>query len=672
MTQPGQPVPELEALLAAGVQALSSQPQVAAGKARQILSVAPQHQRATLLLGVAQRQLGAIADSVRTLQPLTQLRPDWSPPHFELGLSLGQAGRPVEALTALRNAVRIKPDIGEAWRLIADLLLALGDPSGADRAFANHVAMSSSTPALRQPAAALCEDRLVDAEALLIAHLDSHPTDVAALRMMAEVLARAGRYEDAERVLGQCLEVAPNLAVARYNRASVLKVLGRPLESLVETDKLLAEDPRNPTYLNLRANALTGIGEYERAIADFEAVLADYPSNARIWLAYGHALRTAGRRADSVGAYRRSIELAPTLGESYWSLANMKTFRFEPGDLDAMRRQLARSELGEEDRVHFHFALGKALEDAHDFEHSFDQYAAGNRVRRASLQYSADDTTRFVERSKLLFSTQFLREHQGFGCPDDAPIFVIGMPRSGSTLVEQILSSHSRVEGTMELPDMAQVARSIVDDPRNTPRLLFPEVLQNVTHAEFRALGEHYVQRTRIHRKAGVPHFIDKMPNNWMHAGFIHLILPNARIIDTRRHPVSCCFSNFKQLYARGQQFAYSFDDLARYYRDYVELMAHFETVLPGRVHRVVYERMVEDTESEVRRLLDYCGLPFEESCLRFYETERAVRTPSSEQVRQPIFRDGVEQWRHYEPWLGPLKAALEPVLATYPDAPAP
>jgi hypothetical protein len=224
----------------------------------------------------------------------------------------------------------------------------------------------------------------------------------------------------------------------------------------------------------------------------------------------------------------------------------------------------------------------------------------------------------------------------------------------------------------MELPDMAQVARSIVDDPRNMPRLLFPEVLQNVTHAEFRALGEHYVQRTRIHRKAGVPHFIDKMPNNWMHAGFIHLILPNARIIDTRRHPVSCCFSNFKQLYARGQQFAYSFDDLARYYRDYVELMAHFETVLPGRVHRVVYERMVEDTESEVRRLLDYCELPFEESCLRFYETERAVRTPSSEQVRQPIFRDGVDQWRHYEPWLGPLKAVLGPLLATYPDAPAP
>jgi tetratricopeptide (TPR) repeat protein len=433
---------------------------------------------------------------------------------------------------------------------------------------------------------------------------------------------------------------------------------------------LLAAEPHSPTYLNLRANALTSIGEYDRAIADFATVLAKYPRNAKIWLAYGHTLRTAGRRDESIAAYRRSLELAPSLGEAYWSLANLKTFRFGEDDIAAMRTQLLRDDLGFEDRVHFNFALGKAFEDLKDYAPSFEQYSAGNAVRRANLRYDPDDTRRFVERSKAVFTREFFDARAGQGCPDDAPIFVIGMPRSGSTLVEQILSSHSRVEGTMELQDMAQLARSMVDDPANQPRQLFPEVVQAAGAATLLRLGERYIAQTRIHRKAGTPYFIDKMPNNWMHAGLIHLILPNAKIIDTRRYPMSGCFSNFKQLYARGHQFSYSLEDIARYYLDYVDLMAHFDAVLPGRIHRVVYERMVDDTEDEVRRLLEYCGLPFEDACLKFYETERAVRTPSSEQVRQPIFREGVEQWKNYEPWLGPLATALGAALDSYPEAP--
>ena len=488
--------------------------------------------------------------------------------------------------------------------------------------------------------------------------------------MLAEVFARLGRLEESEHILARCVEVAPGLLAARYNRAAVLKNLGRPTEALAELDVLLAAEPRNPTYLNLRANALTSIGEYDRAIADFATVLAKYPLNAKIRLAYGHSLRTAGRRDECIAAYRRSLELAPTLGEAYWSLANLKTFRFDEHDIAAMRAQLARDTLGFEDRVHLQFALGKAFEDLKEFAPSFEHYSAGNAVRRANLRYDPDDTHRFVERSKAVFTRDLLAALAGHGCPDDAPIFVIGMPRSGSTLVEQILSSHSRVEGTMELQDMAQVARSMVEDPANQPRRLFPEVVQGADPATLRRLGERYIERTRIHRKTGAPHFVDKMPNNWMHAGLIHLVLPNAKIIDTRRYPLSCCFSNFKQLYARGHAFAYSLEDTARYYLDYVDLMAHFDDVLPGRVHRVVYERMVEDTETEVRRLLDYCGLPFEDACLRFYETERAVRTPSSEQVRQPIFREGVEQWKNYEPWLAPLVSALGPALDSYPDPP--
>ncbi|HET7204925.1 MAG TPA: sulfotransferase [Steroidobacteraceae bacterium] len=671
MTEPRRPPPELEPLLGEGVRALETEPRLAAEKARQILATAPNHLRGALLLGIAQRKLGDIEASAQMLQRLAAARPAWAPAQYELGVTLGMAGRHREALEALLRAARITPDIGEAWRLIADLLLLLGDPAGADKAYANHVAVSTGNPQLRKPAAALCEDRLDDAHQLLIEHLDTKPADAQAMRMLAEVHARMGRLEESERMLARCLDIAPDLKAARYNRACVLNNLGRPTEALVELDLLIAADPLSPTYLNLRANALTSIGEYDRAIADFATVLAGHPRNAKIWLAYGHSLRTAGRRDECIAAYRRSIELAPALGEAYWSLANLKTFRFGDDDLAAMRAQLARDDVGFEDRVHFHFALGKALEDRKEYAPSFEQYSAGNAVRRPNLRYDPDDTHRFVERSKSVFTREFFAARAGRGCPDDAPIFVVGMPRSGSTLVEQILSSHSRVEGTMELQDMAQVARSIVDDPKNRPRQLFPEVMQSLDPETLRALGERYLAQTRIHRKTGAPHFVDKMPNNWMHAGLIHLILPNAKIVDTRRYPMSGCFSNFKQLYARGHQFAYSLEDIARYYLDYVDLMAHFDEVLPGRVHRVVYERMVEDTEAEVRRLLDYCGLPFEEPCLRFYETERAVRTPSSEQVRQPIFRDGVEQWKHYEPWLGPLATALGPALETYPDPPS-
>ena len=671
MNEVRRPHPELEPVLDAGVRALDSAPELAAQKAREILAAAPNHLRGTLLLGIAQRKLGDVAASAKVLQALATARPQWAPAQYELGVTLGAAGRHRDALAALLRAVRLMPDIGEAWRLIADLLLVLGDPSGADKAYANHMAVSTGNPQLRGAAAALCEDRLDDAQAQLEAHVAAHAADAQALRMLAEVYARQGRLEESERTLARCLAAAPGLLAARYNRASVLKSLGRPTEALAELDVLLAAEPRNPTYLNLRANALTSIGEYERAIADFSTVLAEYPLNAKIWLAYGHSLRTAGRRDECVAAYRRSLELAPALGEAYWSLANLKTFRFEAADIAAMRAQIARPDLGFEDRVHFHFALGKALEDARDYGASFEQYAAGNAVRRANLRYEADDTHRFVERSREVFTAEFFAERAGFGCDDGAPIFVIGLPCSRSTLVEQILSTHSRVKGTMELQDMAQVARSTVDRPGNVPRQLFPEVMRTLEPRELRALGERYLAQTRIHRKTGAPRFIDKMPNNWMHVGLIHLILPRAKIVDTRRFPMSGCFSNFKQLYARGHTFAYDFGDIARYYLDYADLMAHYDAVLPGRVHRVVYERMVEDTETEVRRLLDYCGLPFEASCLRFYETERAVRTPSSEQVRQPIFRDGVEQWKHYEPWLGPLAQALGPALESYPDAPA-
>jgi tetratricopeptide (TPR) repeat protein len=387
-------------------------------------------------------------------------------------------------------------------------------------------------------------------------------------------------------------------------------------------------------------------------------------------MSYGHALKTAGRQSECVTTYRRAIELSPQLGEAYWSLANLKTFRFSEADITAMQAQLQRNDLGEEDRFHFHFSLGKAFEDARDYVRSFEHYDRGNALRREMVHYDAEETSQQVRRSKRLLTPELFEARAGCGSRAPDPIFIVGLPRAGSTLLEQILSSHPLVEGTMELPDILDMARSLGGGRARGRASKYPEILAELSAEELRELGEQYIANTRIQRKTDAPFFIDKMPNNFAHIGLIQLILPRAKIIDARRHPLGCCFSGFKQHFARGQPFTYGLDDIGRYYRDYVELMAHFDAVLPGRVHRVIYETMVDDTENEVRRLLDYCGLPFDARCLRFYENERAVRTASSEQVRRPIYRDGVDHWQHYESWLEPLKRALGPVLECYPAVP--
>jgi len=546
----------------------------------------------------------------------------------------------------------------------------MGDTSGAAAAYASHIKASTRDPRLLAPAAALCEGRLAAAETLLRAHLKQYPTDVAAIRMFAELAARLGRLADAENLLARCLELAPGFTAARHNYAVVLHRQAKSVDALREVERLLGGDRRNPGYRSLQAAALARLGEYERSIATYAGLLADYPGQPKLWMSQGHALKTAGRQAESIEAYRRSIELEPSLGEAYWSLANLKTYRFAPAEIEAMRTQLARTGLGAEDRLHLHFALGKATEDAGDHAAAFAHYAEGNRLRRATLAYDADETTALVRRAQALFTPDFFASRRGSGAPAPDPIFVVGLPRSGSTLVEQILASHPAVEGTMELPDLLGLVRELSGRTRRSEPSKYPDALAELGPEALRALGERYLAQTRIQRKTDKPFFIDKMPNNWAHVGLIQLILPNARIVDTRRHPLSCCFSAFKQHFARGQGFTYSLEDVGRYYRDYAALMTHFDSVLPGRVHRVIYERMVEDTEAEIRRLLAHCGLEYDERCLHFYENDRAVRTASSEQVRSPIFRDAVDHWRHYEPWLGPLRQALGPALDGYPDAP--
>lgn len=501
-----------------------------------------------------------------------------------------------------------------------------------------------------QAALALHDNQLHVAEPLLKAYLKRDPFDARAIRMLAELAGRIGRYGDAEALLRRAVELAPGFTAARANLALVLYRQNRAPEALTLLDAVIADEPDNPGHANLKAAALGRLGGFEDAISLYEKVLHDAPGQPRVWLSYGHMLKTVGRRDDGIAAYRRALSLLPTLGDAWWSLANLKTVRFDDADIAAMEAALARDDLDDEDRFHLDFALGKAFEDRRDPVRSFARYEAGNALRRTRIVYEADETSAFVDRCTALLTSEFLDARRGQGCTAADPIFVLGMPRAGSTLIEQILASHSSVEGTTELPDMPALARRIAE---------YPNGIATLSADKLREIGEDYLRRAAIQRRTDRPFFIDKLPNNWAHVALIHLALPNARIIDARRDPLDCCFSNFKQHYARGQAFSYSLDDLGRYYRDYVRLMTHIDAVLPGRVHRVDHEALLENTESEVRALLTACGLEFEPPCLAFHETERAVRTASSEQVRRPINRDGVDAWHPYDQWLGPLRAAL-------------
>jgi tetratricopeptide (TPR) repeat protein len=504
---------------------------------------------------------------------------------------------------------------------------------------------------------------LPSAEMILRPYLKQRPTDVKAIRMMAELAARIGRLGDAENLLRRALELTPGFTAARANLATVLYKQNKAGEAIAELERIEQEGSANLGHTSLKAAALGRIGGHEEALALYKVLLEARPNEPKLWMSYGHILKTVGEQAESIAAYRRALAIRPTLGEVWWSLANLKTIRFGEEDMAAMQSSLGAEGLDEEDRFHLHFALGKAFEDQGQPEASFAHYAEGNRLRRAMIDHDPADIHSHVERSIALFTPEFFAERDGEGSPAPDPIFILGMPRAGSTLVEQILASHSQIEGTAELPDLPAIARRLGGRKARSDSTAYPECLAQMEGKELRVLGEEYLERARVQRFTERPLFIDKLPNNWAHVGLIRLILPNARIIDARRHPLACGFSNFKQHYARGQIWAYDLEEIGQYYRDYVRLMRHFDGVLPGYVHRIIHEELVEDPEKEVRRLLDYLGLPFEPACLAFHENPRAVRTASSEQVRRPISREGLEQWKPFEPWLEPLKKALGPVL---------
>lgn len=524
-------------------------------------------------------------------------------------------------------------------------------------------------PRLREAARLLDAGQMGPAARLLREYLKEHPADAQALHLLADIARRQGRTNHALTLWAQCVEAAPDFAPGRYDYATALLEAFRPDMTLVHAEELLKQEPGNPDYRALKARALESLDDYSRAAELWRSLTAEYPERAGYWLRYGYVLRGLGQVGESVAAIRRVIAQEPTSGAAWWNLADIKSFRFDNADIAQMEKLNADTALPAAERICLHFALGKAYGGLGRYETSFGHYAKGNALQRLSAPHDPDVLTSYVARSRQVFTREFFRRHSGSGMADRAPIFIVGMMRAGSTLVEQILASHSRIEGTRELTEMAAISQHL-QQVAAQKGADYPGFLDRIETDDARSLGEKYLENAGIHRRLDRPFFVDKMGANFAHVGLIHLLFPNAKIVDMRRHPLACGFSIFSQYFPKGQNNAYRLADIGRSYHDYVELMEHFDRVLPGRIHRLFYEDLVARPEEEIRRLLDYLELPFEEACLQFHRTERTIATISAEQVRQPIYHKAVDHWRHYEPWLGPLKSALGAVLESYPAVP--
>jgi predicted Zn-dependent protease len=671
---PSSAFPQGEALRAAA-SLLGTWPEAALERAEAILKQAPGLPAAELIACQALRRLGERKAALARLSALAHREPHTPAVMWELAQAASETGHGEQAITALQALTGQQPMVASGWFPLARELRKAGRMEEAWRADLSGVRASSRDAELLKAAVAMNDGRLDESEAILKARLARSADDPVATRLLGEINWRQGDLTAALALVERAVALAPGFDLARDFLIRLLLQANRLAEALQQAETLTASPAANPGNDLIMASVLVRLGDQERAREIYERLLAARPRQPQLWQNLGHVLKTLGAQADAIHAYRQAVTYQPTMGEAWWSLANLKTVTLGETDISAMNQALDVLERDEEknkqDIFHLHFSLGKALEDAKDYPAAFRHYERGNRLRRTMVQHDAEAFAAEVAAAANTFTAAFLSERGDGGCPAPDPIFVVGLPRSGSTLVEQILASHSQVEGTMELPEMMIIAsrlQSRVDEGE------FPDfraMVLALTAADRRRLGEEYIEKTRVHRQTDRPLFIDKMPNNWQHVGLIRLILPNAKIIDARRHPLSCCFSGWKQHFARGQTFSYDLTEIGRYYRDYVGLMAAYDAAAPGAVHRVIYERMVADTRGEVERLLAYLGLPFEDGCLAFWQNTRAVRTASSEQVRRPIFTDAVEHWKHFEPWLGPLAQALGPLVDAYPDLPA-
>ncbi len=631
-----------------------------------ILDQETDHRDALYALAVAQRFSNDVAASLATLDHLIGLAPSYGRAWQERGHCLRDLGRNEEAFAAYQSAITHNGALAASWRMLSELHRAAGRGAQADFAGSQFGYLSALPAELQSVASFIQEGRISKAETLCRAFLQREGHHVEGMRLLAEIGLRFNAYDEAEFLLESAKELEPDNVSAHYDYAKILRKRQKFEQSLAEAIELRAKEPGNPEFEMLYANENLAVGNFDEAMDTYRALLEAMPDNPGINLTYGHALKTVGRQDEAIAAYQRAYQVRRDCGDAFWSLANLKTYRFSDAELAQMSEQESSPAVALSDRYHLCFALGKALEDRGDYQDSFGCYERGNRLKREELKYDPQRLEDEMQRQRAHVSADLLDHFKGAGYPAADPIFIVGLPRAGSTLLEQILASHSQVEGTMELPNILALSHRLDHRKMRSEEPEYPANLDELTADELTEFGAAFIRDTRIYRKQGTPFFIDKMPNNFRHIGLIHMILPNAKIIDARREAMSCCFSGFKQLFAEGQEFTYGLEEIGRYYSDYVKLMDHWDTVLPGKILRVRYEEVVADLETQVRRLLDFCGLPFEEACVNFHETERAVRTASSEQVRQPIFKSGVDQWENFSPYLDPLRKILGPELAQH------
>ncbi|HJS91268.1 MAG TPA: sulfotransferase [Steroidobacteraceae bacterium] len=645
---------------------LGSDPARVRARARELLARAPDNRSLALLLASASLKLEDTGTAIATLEPWAQREPKSAVLRLELGRAYRAAGRVVEAVAALKEAVARDAALAEAWRELAALSFGTGDEAGGDAAYLRYSRLIRYPTELTAAMTALAEARFDAADQLLERRLAGSPGDAAAWRLRGEVALRRQRYTEAETSFRRCLGIAPGDAIARFGLASALHELNRSEEALPLLDRLLRTEPDQASYLELQAKALRAGLRNDDALALLRQAVATHPDGASLLLLYGHILREEGQVEHANEIYRKVTTLSPGAGTGWWCLANTKTYSFTDAELADMRHLLDSGRAEGADRVHLEFALGKALEDRSEYEESFRHYSMANTLHRGTFSYRALAVERTSERIRETFTAEFVERRRGWGSDRKDPIFIVGLPRSGSTLLEQVLASHSQVEGTHELAEIPAIAANLVFE-QGSDGALTSNPLASLTAADVAAFADRYLERTRRYRRLQTPRFTDKQLGNFRNLALIHLMFPNAAIIDIRRHPMASGFACYKQHFSHLMPFCYDLGELAHYYRDYVRLMEHIEAVLPGRVHRVYYERLVADPEGEVRKLLDYCGLEFESACLQFHANKRAVRTISSEQVRRPIYKDSIEQWRHYEPWLGPLREGLGDLVDRYP-----
>lgn len=624
----------------------------------EILALYPSDMGSLFLKGAIQRRLGNYKDAERLLRRVVKKVPNLASVQEELGRVMHVQGKMDIAKVHLHKAVKLNKKLITAWNLLGQIYAIEGQDEKAEHARRQQLIADNKDPALVKAVELVQEGKLGVAEGICRKYLLSNPDDVSALQLLADIGIQLGMAAEALAMLERCLELAPDYHQARNSYAKALSRLHKFEQALKETDFLEKAEPGNMSHPVLAAAIMANAGYFDRAIVKYEGILSQLPDNAPLQMSYGTVLKTVGRHEDSVIAYRKAIAAEPSLGEAYWNLSNLKTFRFQEAEIQAMKHWVEQPKLSHADRFHLCFALAKALEDAEDFDASFDYYRRGNELKKISMNYSAEETHEKISSAIQHCSSALFEAKKNYGDPSPEPIFIVGLPRSGSTLLEQILASHSQVEGTAELPYILHIAQRLRGTKRKKDISKYPQNLWDLNPEQCRALGQEYLASAQTQR-SGTGLFIDKMPNNFEHIGLIRMILPNAKIIDARRHPLATCFSGFKQLFASGQEFTYGLDDIGRYYSDYLRLMAHWNHVLPGAVLLVEYENVVNDFEMQVCRLLDHCGLAFEPACLEFYSSERAVRTASSEQVRQPIYAEALEQWRNFESHLDPLKQAL-------------